>query len=117
MKCAHCPAGTRVLETREREEFWITRRHLCTNGHRFSTIQLLFTTVHTQRLWLTSAHSRAMAGVHQRRGRYVVRAAVRAMLERREKHAVIALTLGCSEKLVGKVAREMRNAPLRSDDD
>lgn len=110
MKCAHCTASTRVLETRERAEFEVVRRHLCTNGHRFTTVQVLHTVAHTQRQWLRSAMARAMRGVMQRRARYAMRSAVSALLRRGEKHEVIVLELGCSERFVRTVAKELRES-------
>ena len=110
MKCAHCNAQTRVLDTRERAEFEVVRRHLCTNGHTFRTVQLLHTVVHDQRTWLGTAIARANRGVAQRRARYAMRSAVAALLRRGEKHVVIASELGCHERFVRTVARELRES-------
>lgn len=108
MKCDRCNAETRVLETREREEFYTVRRHACANGHRFSTVQMLHTVVHQQRTWLTTARRRALAGVTQRRARFAVRERIAQGLSQPHKEETLAADVGCSPRLVRIVKRLVR---------
>jgi len=108
MNCHACPAPTRVLETRQRGEFNIVRRHECENGHRFTTVQMLYTVTHGQRTWLTTAQERALRGVARRRKEFAVRAQIAEAIKHRHKEETVAAEVGCSARLVRKVKALVR---------
>ena len=110
MKCNSCDAETRVLETREKQEHVVKRRHGCPNWHTFWTMQVLHTVSHAQRQWLESAIERAARGVARRRKEFAKRKAVEDMLREGHKWAVIEDVTGASESLIKKVKRSIRSS-------
>lgn len=110
MKCAHCTAEARVVDTREQREFLVVRRHRCENGHTFQTVQLLAAVVDSQRKYLEGRLDRAMRGVALRRKQWEDRQRVLALLAEGGKRLAIAAEVGVSEALVRKVAAELRRS-------
>ena len=115
MKCTHCNAATRVLSTRERQEFYVVRRHACPNGHRFNTVEVLETLLKKfARKRVAELLALNQRGAAIRRQAFERERVIRAKLKAGEKQIAIAAELGVSEGLVRKHANRMHKEARRA---
>ena len=107
MKCPKCNASTKVLETREPQEFIVMRRHRCENGHISKTYQIPDAVFRRQKTYIMHAYDGAMRGVKANRAMHKRHQAIREMLQQGVKWIAIAQELNVSENTIRSVKKRM----------
>lgn len=107
MKCSTCEASTRVLETRQIEEFIIWRRHRCQNGHISKSYQIPDAVFRRQKNYIMYAYQAAMRGVAAKRATHARHEAIKDRLRQGMKWVAIEEELKVSENTIRSVNKQM----------
>ena len=110
MKCTDCSADTVVLETRERREHIIARRHRCKGRvpHTFWTVQMPQSVYARSTSFIDSAFKRFDRGVAKRREESRVRDEVAKLLKDKWKYESIMHEMKVSRSLIAEVSKQLK---------
>jgi len=110
MKCTACSAETVVLETRERREHVVARRHRCKGRvpHTFWTVQLPQTVYERSKVFIDSGFKRFDRGVATRREESRVRDEVAKLLKEKWKYEAIMHEMKVSRSLIAEVSKQLK---------
>jgi len=108
VRCRHCGAGARVLETRTRGDSCKARRYECEGPkrHRYTTLEVPESVAKAVGAPWQAALRMADRGLEQRAERLGQRAAVESLLGT-ATHEAIAARVGCSLWLVADTAQTL----------
>lgn len=107
MKCPKCDAKTRVLETREPQEFIVMRRHRCENGHISKSYQIPDAVFRRQKNYIMFAYESAMRGVAANRAMHARHEAIKERLRQGVKWVAIEQELNVCRNTIGSVKKQM----------